>query len=111
MVLVQTRFSNSISNIIMATFGTVNQGNGFFDELAARAKKIDSLLCVGLDPHEGELGEDVSAAGAKDFCLRLVKATSSSALAYKPNSAFFERFGVSDPVACLKYRSCHLKLF
>lgn len=70
-------------------------GHGFFDMLSARAEKIDSLLCVGLDPHERQLGDDVSANGAKTFSLRLIEATSDVALAYKPNSAFFERFGVS----------------
>lgn len=70
-------------------------GNGFFDMLAARAEKIDSLLCVGLDPHEKQLGDEVTANGAKNFSLRLIEATSEVALAYKPNSAFFERFGVS----------------
>lgn len=96
--LIQRDFFVFSINNIMASFGEASQGNGFFDVLAARAEKIDSLLCVGLDPHEKQLGEDVSAAGAKNFSLRLVEATSSFALAYKPNSAFFERFGVSTVV-------------
>lgn len=70
-------------------------GTGFFDKLAARADKIDSLLCVGLDPHAQDLNGENNAAGAKAFCLRLIKATSSVALAFKPNAAFFESFGVS----------------
>lgn len=77
----------------MACFSEVS-GHGFFDKLATRAESIDSLLCVGLDPHELELGESKNAAGAKAFCLRLIEATSSVALAYKPNVAFFETFGV-----------------
>lgn len=71
-----------------------NAEDGFFDTLAARAEEINSLLCVGLDPHQTQLGEDDTALGAKNFSLRLIEATSTVALAYKPNSAFFERFGV-----------------
>lgn len=70
-------------------------GNGFFDKLAARADEIDTLLCVGLDPHVQDLNGEKNAAEAKAFCLRLIKATSSVALAFKPNAAFFEAFGVS----------------
>lgn len=70
-------------------------GTGFFDKLAARADKIDSLLCVGLDPHAQDLHGEKNAASAKAFCLRLIRATSSVALAFKPNAAFFEAFGVS----------------
>ena len=71
-------------------------GLGFFDKLTHRAQQIDSLLCVGLDPHAQELGEEKTASGAKSFCLRLIEATSGVALAFKPNAAFFEAFGVSD---------------
>lgn len=51
---------------------------------------------VGLDPHAAELGDgNNNAAGAKAFCLRIIEATSTVAVAYKPNAAFFEAFGVS----------------
>lgn len=60
--------------------------------LDRRAASMDSLLCVGLDPHAKLLAEATPTA-AKSFCLRLVEATSDSALAYKPNSAFFEGLG------------------
>lgn len=66
----------------------------FFHKLAARAAEVDSLLCVGLDPHQSELGNDCNAAGLRAFCGRIIEATSGVALAYKPNSAFFEAFGV-----------------
>ncbi|NPV77329.1 MAG: orotidine-5'-phosphate decarboxylase [Anaerolineae bacterium] len=61
----------------------------FFDQLEQRARQIDSLLCVGLDP----LPQQDHAAGARDFCLRLIEATFDVALAYKPNAAFFEVYG------------------
>lgn len=65
---------------------------GFFSRLEARAKEINSLLCVGLDPHPKDLSQS-HAGAARDFCLRLIDATAQSAVAYKPNSAFFEAFG------------------
>jgi uridine monophosphate synthetase len=64
----------------------------FFQMLEARARQTGSLLCVGLDPHPADLAE-ASAQGAKAFCLRLIEATSSEVLAFKPNAAFFEAFG------------------
>lgn len=65
---------------------------GFFTKLEERAKEINSLLCVGLDPHPADLAEP-STEAARDFCLRLVDATQEIALAYKPNAAFFEALG------------------
>jgi uridine monophosphate synthetase len=67
---------------------------GFFSQLEERAKEIDSLLCIGLDPHLEDLPAPDSQS-ALDFCLRLVEATSDFTLAYKPNIAFFEIFGSS----------------
>jgi uridine monophosphate synthetase len=64
----------------------------FFEKLDQRAGEIDSLLCVGLDPHPEDLPEQTGAA-AQEFCLRIIKATHAFALAFKPNSAFFEALG------------------
>jgi uridine monophosphate synthetase len=64
----------------------------FFQKLEERATAIDSLLCIGLDPHTADLAEP-SADAAKAFCLNLVESTHEIALAYKPNIAFFEVFG------------------
>jgi uridine monophosphate synthetase len=64
----------------------------FFEKLDQRAKAIDSLLCVGLDPHPDDLPEQTAAA-AKEFCTRLINATHEVALAFKPNAAFFEALG------------------
>lgn len=64
----------------------------FFARLFNRAQEVDSLLCVGLDPHPDDLvtpDED----GAQDFCLRLIEATADIAAAFKPNIAFFEAYG------------------
>ncbi len=65
---------------------------GFFTHLDERARRIDSLLCVGLDPHPADLPQP-SAAAARDFSLRLIEATHDLALTYKPNAAFFEALG------------------
>ncbi len=65
----------------------------FFDHLTNRIRETDSLLCVGLDPHP-ELLRHATAEEARDFCRKLIEATADQACAFKPNSAFFEAFGV-----------------
>jgi uridine monophosphate synthetase len=64
----------------------------FFSRLSQRVQKIDSLLCVGLDPHPEDL-PTASALAVKNFCLRLIEQTVKMTAAYKPNIAFFEAFG------------------
>jgi uridine monophosphate synthetase len=64
----------------------------FFSTLEERARGIDSLLCVGLDPHPADLSQP-SAQAAEAYCLRLIEATADLALAFKPNAAFFEIYG------------------
>lgn len=64
----------------------------FFSRLESRIREIDSLLCVGLDPHPDDLPE-MTGSGLKTFCLDLIAATVDLAAAYKPNAAFFEVFG------------------
>ncbi|WP_127475135.1 orotidine-5'-phosphate decarboxylase [Microbacterium sulfonylureivorans] len=53
-------------------------------------------LCVGIDPHEHLLTEwelDASAAGVREFGLRVVEAAAGRVGVVKPQVAFFERFG------------------
>lgn len=64
----------------------------FFTFLERRVDDCTSLLCVGLDPHVSELPEP-SARAARDFCIRIIKATAPYAAAFKPNAAFFEVYG------------------
>jgi uridine monophosphate synthetase len=64
----------------------------FFSALEERARKVNSLLCVGLDPHPADLPQS-SAQAAYSYCLRLIEATADLALAFKPNAAFFEIYG------------------
>lgn len=64
----------------------------FFKRLELRARKIDSLLCIGLDPHATQL-PTISPAAMRDYCLNLIDATWEVAVAFKPNIAFFEALG------------------
>lgn len=64
----------------------------FLKQLDARAQAIDSLLCVGLDPH-AELLTEYNANAVRQFCFRLIDATADLACAFKPNAAFFEALG------------------
>lgn len=64
----------------------------FFSALEDRIKEVDSLLCVGLDPHPSDLPEQTGES-AKAFCLRIIEQTADLAAAFKPNSAFFEALG------------------
>ncbi len=53
-------------------------------------------LCVGIDPHSYLLtdwGLDNSAAGVREFGLRVVEATAGRAGIVKPQVAFYERHG------------------
>lgn len=53
-------------------------------------------LCVGIDPHETLLtqwGLEVSAAGAREFGLRVVDAAAGRVGIIKPQVSFFERYG------------------
>ncbi|NIM93237.1 MAG: orotidine-5'-phosphate decarboxylase [Anaerolineales bacterium] len=64
----------------------------FIDKLEKRAKEVNSLLCVGLDPHKEMLSEP-SAGAAQAFCREIIESTADVACAFKPNSAFFEAMG------------------
>ena len=64
----------------------------FLGALEARANAVDSLLCVGLDPHPDMLSEDTPMASS-ELCLRLIELCAPYVCAFKPNVAFFERHG------------------
>lgn len=64
----------------------------FFSRLTARVEQVESLLCIGLDPHPEDLEEQTATAAIR-FCLNLIEPTLDFAAAYKPNVAFFEAFG------------------
>jgi len=55
-------------------------------------------LCVGIDPHEHLLaawGLESSAAGAREFGLRVVDAAAGRVGIVKPQVSFFERYGAA----------------
>lgn len=72
----------------------------FFEALRRRVDQVDSLLCVGLDPHVKQLPERTCKAAEK-HSLDLIDATKDVAACYKPNAAFFECWG-ADGAAALK---------
>lgn len=66
----------------------------FFNRVTQRVQEVDSLLCVGLDPHPGDLSSP-NVEALQEFCLKLIESTTQIAAAYKPNIAFFEAFGAA----------------
>jgi len=72
----------------------------FFEAVRRRVDQVDSLLCIGLDPHVKQLPEKTCAAAEK-HSLDLIAATKDVAACYKPNAAFFEVWGEAG-VAALK---------
>lgn len=64
----------------------------FFSRLQVRAQKVDSLLCVGLDPHPESLSKYTPEV-ARAFCVKIINACSPYVCAFKPNIAFFEALG------------------
>ena len=70
----------------MTTFG-----QRLWDALATHG-----ALCVGIDPHESLLaawGLEASAAGVREFGLRVVEASAGRVGVVKPQVAFFEQYG------------------
>lgn len=65
------------------------------DRLSARAVEIDSLLCVGLDPILNRMPASVARtpAGVVEFSREIIDVTSTMALTYKPNLAFYLALG------------------
>ena len=51
-----------------------------------------SWLCVGLDMNPEALGKN-DLTGLKEHSFKVIDATREFAVAYKPNFAFFERWG------------------
>ena len=70
----------------------------FISRLEARAREVNSFLCVGLDPHPGDLPAP-TADHAREFCLRLIESTADLVATYKPNAAFFEALGLEGVAA------------
>jgi len=67
----------------------------FLTKLAAASRARDSVICVGLDPEPDRIPEHLGrgAQAAVRFLRRIVNATSDQVCCYKPNMAFYERYG------------------
>ncbi len=80
--------------------------NPYLDRLAARTRKVRSVLCVGLDPQPEALPAGFSAklSGVERFCEVLLEAAVPYAAAVKPNLAFFEAFGSAGIAALERLR-------
>ena len=75
-----------------------------FGARLAAAMDEHGPLCVGIDPHQALLdawGLPDSAAGVREFSLRVLDAVGGRVAAVKPQAAFFERHG-SAGVAALE---------
>ena len=67
-----------------------------FGERIRAAMATHGPLCVGIDPHAhllAEWGLDASAAGVREFGLRVVEAAAGRVAVVKPQVSFFECFG------------------
>lgn len=67
-----------------------------FGDRLARVMEEHGPVCVGIDPHPGLLeqwGLGVDVEGLRSFSLRVVEALGGRVAAFKPQAAFYERFG------------------
>ena len=65
------------------------------ERLEARAKKVGTVLCLGLDPVPSRMpideGDELTTT--REFLTKIVAALGDKVAAVKPNSAFFEQLG------------------
>jgi len=68
----------------------------FIDKLDAATKNNNSLLCVGLDINLNSLPQPLLNQDDPIFLFasQIIKATQDLVCAYKPNMAFFEKYGI-----------------
>jgi len=68
----------------------------FYQKLMAQVERVDSLLCVGLDPDPSRFGPSVLEEESPIFAFnrQMVDATGDLVCAYKPNFAFYEAAGL-----------------
>jgi orotidine 5'-phosphate decarboxylase subfamily 2 len=93
----------------LSSSSSSSTSSSFFTKLEARVSQVDSLLCVGLDPHGAQILGDAYASSTSEqkceaaftFCKTIIDATLPYAACYKPNAAFFEALGVDDGNATL----------
>ena len=64
--------------------------------LLEQIKRKKSFLCVGLDVDQDRIPSDFKDEpdAIFTFCKRIIEATAPYCVAYKPNIAFFEAYGL-----------------
>jgi orotidine-5'-phosphate decarboxylase len=68
------------------------------EELITQIKTKKSFLCVGLDPDTEKLPKNIldeEEYPIYEFNKKIIDATADHCVAYKPNSAFYEAYGLS----------------
>jgi orotidine 5'-phosphate decarboxylase subfamily 2 len=76
---------------------------GYFDRLRATSTARSTLLCVGLDPDPDRI--EGGASGALRHCREVIRQTEEHACCFKPNSAFWERYGPDGWSALMELRA------
>lgn len=68
-----------------------------YNELISNIKRKKSFLCIGLDPDIEKLPHEFLSSKNPifDFNKKIIDATAEYAIAYKPNTAFYECLGTS----------------
>lgn len=67
------------------------------EKLVSLIKQKQSLLCVGLDTDINKIPDSIRKSSKDpvfEFNKAIIDATLSSAVAYKPNTAFYEALGI-----------------
>ena len=67
------------------------------EELISEIKTKKSFLCVGLDPDIDKIPKFLLEEDDPifEFCKQIIDATAPYCVAFKPNTAFFEAYGLS----------------
>ncbi len=65
----------------------------FLEHLEQRCRSADTLLCVGLDPRPSIRAPEAAYSEILGYNRRIIDATAQYAACFKPNIAFYERFG------------------
>lgn len=75
-----------------------------YNELVANIKRKKSFLCVGLDPDIEKLPLNFISEKNPifDFNKKIIDATAEYAIAYKPNTAFYECLGIPGWIALME---------
>ncbi|MFI5282366.1 MAG: orotidine-5'-phosphate decarboxylase [Candidatus Dormibacterales bacterium] len=76
---------------------------GYFDRLRAISTARSTLLCVGLDPDPDRI--EGGASGALKLCREVIRQTEEHVCCFKPNSAFWERYGPDGWSALIELRT------